>query len=230
MPEVDIELYRVIDFSGADAVEFLQGQLTQDVARLDGADRLLAAWCTAGGRVIVVARLVATESGIAMIIPADMLDKVHKTLLMYRFRSKVEMSISEGDGSRLLAPDECDPLALIEAGIPHIDARNTEAFTPHMLNLDKLDTISFTKGCYTGQEIVARTEHRGKSKRRMMRYIASNDDIDVGADVSDGERNIGSVVNVVGRDLLAVTPIDHHEQVLQVGDVRIEPQPLPYSL
>ena len=85
MPEVGIELYRVIDFSGSDAVEFLQGQLTQDVARLAGADRLLAAWCTAKGRVIVLARLVATENGIAMIIPANVLDKVHKTLLMYRF-------------------------------------------------------------------------------------------------------------------------------------------------
>ncbi len=225
-----MELYRVIDISGADAVEFLQGQLTQDVARLDGAGRLLAAWCTAKGRVIVVARLVATENGIAMIIPADILDKVHKTLLMYRFRSKVEMTISEGNRSRLLAPGECDPLALIKAGIPQIDTRNTEVFTPHMLNLDKLDAISFTKGCYTGQEIVARTEHRGKSKRRMMRYIANHDGIEVGADVSDGERNIGSVVNVVGRDLLAVTPIDRHDQALRVGGARIEPQRLPYSL
>lgn len=230
MPEVGIELYRVIDISGADAVEFLQGQLTQDVTRLNAADRLLAAWCSARGRVIVVVRLVATENGIAMIVPADMLDKVHKTLLMYRFRSKVEMTISAKDGSGLLAPDECDPLALIKACIPHIDARNTEAFTPHMLNLDKLDAISFSKGCYTGQEIVARTEHRGKSKRRMMRYIASDEGIDVGADVSDGERNIGSVVNVVGRELLAVTPIDRHDQALRVGDVRIEPQKLPYSL
>ena len=130
----------------------------------------------------------------------------------------------------MLAPGECDPLALIKAGIPQIDARNTELFTPHMLNLDKLDAISFTKGCYTGQEIVARTEHRGKSKRRMMRYIANHDGIEVGADVSDGKRNIGSVVNVVGRDLLAVTPIDRHSQALRVGGVRIEPQLLPYSL
>lgn len=64
----------------------------------------------------------------------------------------------------------------------------------------------------------------------MMRYIASDEGIDVGADVSDGERNIGSVVNVVGRELLAVTPIDRHDQALRVGDVRIEPQQLPYSL
>ena len=225
-----MELYKVIDFSGEDAVEFLQGQLTQDVTRLDGADRLLAAWCTSKGRVIVIARMVATESGIAMIIPADMLDKIHKTIMMYRFRSKVEITISECDGSLLLAPDEYDMLALIKAGIPQIDARNTEVFTPHMLNLDKLDAISFTKGCYTGQEIVARTEHRGKSKRRMMRYIANHDGIKVGADVSDGERNIGSVVNVIGRDLLAVTPLDRHDQALRVGEVQIEPQRLPYSL
>ena len=47
---------------------------------------------------------------------------------------------------------------------------STEAFVPQMLNLDLLDGISFTKGCYTGQEIVARTQHLGRIKRRTFRY------------------------------------------------------------
>ena len=44
------------------------------------------------------------------------------------------------------------------------------AFVPQMLNLDLLDAISFSKGCYTGQEIVARTQHLGRIKRRLGRY------------------------------------------------------------
>ena len=99
-----------------------------------------------------------------------------------------------------------------------------------MLNLDKLGAINFTKGCYTGQEVVARTEHLGKSKRRLMRYEADKDGIDVGDKLSDGERQVGEVVNVVGCDLLAVAPVDLHDHTLIVGESTVVPQGLPYEL
>ena len=54
----------------------------------------------------------------------------------------------------------------IAAGLPQVFAASSEAFVPQMLNLDLLDAISFSKGCYTGQEIVARTQHLGRIKRR----------------------------------------------------------------
>jgi len=59
----------------------------------------------------------------------------------------------------------------IQAGIPWLQRETSEEFVPQMLNLDKLDAISFEKGCYTGQEIVARTHYLGKNKRAM--YQAS---------------------------------------------------------
>ncbi|MGZ4956915.1 MAG: CAF17-like 4Fe-4S cluster assembly/insertion protein YgfZ [Methylobacter sp.] len=55
----------------------------------------------------------------------------------------------------------------IISGIPWLAAETSEEFIPQMLNLDKLGGISFTKGCYTGQEIVARTHYLGKAKREM---------------------------------------------------------------
>ncbi|MDO9048916.1 MAG: folate-binding protein [Methylobacter sp.] len=55
----------------------------------------------------------------------------------------------------------------IISGIPWLGAATSEEFIPQMLNLDKLGGISFTKGCYTGQEIVARTHYLGKAKREM---------------------------------------------------------------
>ncbi|SRR5579859_757459 len=60
-------------------------------------------------------------------------------------------------------------LADIRAGLPQIYAATSEAFVAQMLNLDLLDAISFTKGCYTGQEIIARTQHLGRIKRRLYR-------------------------------------------------------------
>ena len=60
-------------------------------------------------------------------------------------------------------------LADIAAGLPQVYADTAEAFVAQMLNLDLLDGISFTKGCFTGQEIIARTQHLGRIKRRMFR-------------------------------------------------------------
>ena len=60
-------------------------------------------------------------------------------------------------------------LADIRAGLPQVYAPTSELFVAQMLNLDLIDGISFTKGCFTGQEIIARTQHLGRIKRRMFR-------------------------------------------------------------
>lgn len=56
----------------------------------------------------------------------------------------------------------------IHAGIPDVTPATTEAFVPQMVNLDRLNGVNFKKGCYTGQEIVARTHYLGKVKRRTL--------------------------------------------------------------
>jgi folate-binding protein YgfZ len=230
MPEVGFELYKLIRVSGDDAVDFLQGQLTQDVTELAAAGRQLAAWCNPKGRVIAVIRLVDMDHATGLLVPDSLAEKLVSRLQMYRLRAKVDIEASDEPVDNWLEPAERDPASMIEAGVAWIDAGNTEEFTPHMLNLDKLGAISFTKGCYTGQEIVARTEHLGKSKRRMMRYRAAGTGIAAGASVSDGDRTVGQVVNVDGTDLLAVTPVDLHEQPLAVDGVAITPQGLPYDV
>lgn len=228
MPEVDCELYKLITTGGQDARDFLQGQLTQDVNLLTAGESLPAAWCNPKGRVVVTIRLVQIDDDIGLIVPANMADRVVQRLTMYRLRSKVEINAPSDDWRDLLAKDDSNPGALICAGIATIDESNTEQFTPHMLNLDKLGYISFSKGCYTGQEVVARTENLGKSKRRLMRYEADSDGISVGDKLADGERNVGEVVNVAGRDLLAVTPVELHRVSLKIDDIVISPTGLQY--
>ncbi|NOT85033.1 MAG: folate-binding protein YgfZ [Methylococcaceae bacterium] len=61
----------------------------------------------------------------------------------------------------------------IQAGIPWLRANTSEEYIPQMLNLDQLGGISFNKGCYTGQEIVARTHYLGKAKRAMFTATAN---------------------------------------------------------
>jgi folate-binding protein YgfZ len=60
----------------------------------------------------------------------------------------------------------------IAAGLPQIVTATSAAFVAQMLNLDCIDAISFTKGCYTGQEVIARAHYRGRVKRRMQRFVS----------------------------------------------------------
>ncbi len=85
------------------------------------------------------------------------------------------------------------------SGIPWLNSKTSEEFIPQMINLDQLNGISFNKGCYTGQEIVARTHYLGKSKRQM--FLAEtifDGPIDPGANIIDDEtnqaQNVGQVL------------------------------------
>ena len=124
--------------------------------------------------------------------------------------------------------DEQRAVMKIRAGLAEITSENTEKFTPHMLNLDRIGAISFDKGCYTGQEVVARTENLGQSKRRLMRYRCDASHIAIGDTLADAGRNVGNVVNVSGKDLLAVTPVATHQQPLNINGAIATPVPLPY--
>ncbi len=87
----------------------------------------------------------------------------------------------------------------IISGIPWLSAATSEEFIPQMLNLDKLGGISFNKGCYTGQEIVARTHYLGKAKREM--FVAECDTLAspepnsiIIDEAADTEQGIGKVL------------------------------------
>jgi hypothetical protein len=121
-------------------------------------------------------------------------------------------------------------LALIQAGIPTIEAATTEKYTPHMLNLDCLGAISFSKGCYTGQEVVARTEHLGRAKRRLMHFRMDAPGVQAGDRVIHDGQEVGEVVNVAGPHLLAVAPVELHGEELSIDGRRASPLPLPYAV
>ncbi|HEX4050354.1 MAG TPA: hypothetical protein VHY19_05710 [Steroidobacteraceae bacterium] len=69
-------------------------------------------------------------------------------------------------------PYEAWHAADVAAGLPQIYAASSGQFIAQMLNLDCIGAVSFTKGCYTGQEVIARAHYRGRVKRRMQRFIS----------------------------------------------------------
>jgi folate-binding protein YgfZ len=91
----------------------------------------------------------------------------------------------------------------IRAGRPLITAATQDQFVPQMVNLEALGGVDFQKGCYPGQEIVARAQYRGQVKRRMVRLAAPQ-----GTQLKPGQEfNGGTVVDSAGGEVLAVMPI-----------------------
>lgn len=118
----------------------------------------------------------------------------------------------------------------IRSGLVDIGTDNTERYTPHMINLDRTGYISFQKGCYTGQEVVARTEHLGRVKRRIQRFTCDAEGITPGDRLMAGEQEAGTVVNAAGGELLALASTSDLADDLTVNGVSAVRQPLPYSL
>ena len=115
---------------------------------------------------------------------------------------------------------------LIQAGIPTIVARTQEQFVPQMANFELVGGVSFRKGCYPGQEIVARTQYRGGLKRRMARVHASGGERPQAGDSvyapSFGDQAAGMVVSAApspegGYDALVVAQIESLER----GELRL---------
>ena len=259
---------QIICFSGPDAGEFLQAQLTQDITGATNPSGRLAAWCNAKGRVIALGRVLDMGDGmIGLTVASSVADRTAQGLLRFRLRAKVDigpppvpwgMALSATTASfeqlgesgfdnlagfnrsqkvgsvtavnigsqapliELYGPLKAldalqnvtwpsaheHSLARIHAGIAQVEAPTSEKFTPHMLSLDLLGAISFDKGCYPGQEIVARTHYLGDSRRRLGRFLLCNDlPASAGDTLVLGNDCKVEVVNAVGRDILAVAPV-----------------------
>jgi len=219
--------YSKILVSGADAFDFLQAQLSNDLRLLDDRERLLSAWCNAKGRVICLMTVLRDESGYRLVLPTELADGVVQRLTMFRFRSKVEFELATAPVSDLGVEGSVDDWLLtnLHAGRAEIWQAQSEEFTPHMLNLDLLGAVSFDKGCYPGQEIVARTHYRGATKRRTHRFT-STAPVAPGDKVSDGERDVGEILNAIGTDLLAVIPSEKADDSLTVNGIALTHLPL----
>ena len=132
----------------------------------------------------------------------------------------------------------------VREGLPQVYAKTSEAFVAQMLNLDLLGAIAFDKGCYTGQEVIARSHYRGRVKRRLQRW--RTDDA-APLEAGDSARSVDgrtlSVVRVAaavdGQELLAVGPYAVSEEIEGASgrvtsadtSALVEgPLPLPYQL
>jgi tRNA-modifying protein YgfZ len=118
-------------------------------------------------------------------------------------RRLLEVGPAEQMTAAPTAPEAEWTLQEIRAGRPLITAATQDQFVPQMVNFEKLGAIDWQKGCYPGQEIVARAQYRGQVKRRMVHLRAP-----AGTDLRPGQEFEGGVVvDRAGDELLAVMPV-----------------------
>lgn len=258
----DLEHLRILTISGEDAGELLQGQMTQDVRKLEDGKIHITSFCNVQGRVIASAFIQERNDQYDLILSSEIIDDLENHLKRYILRSKVLIEQSDektfgayksdinedskecrslkNDPKRVLTlssqvPESIDNFITseewircdIENSIAIINKESTEKFIPQMLNLDILDAVSFSKGCYTGQEVVARVQHRGKIKQRMFKFITENEDlISHGSEIHHESKKVGTVViselidnYTIG---LAVINSADNESQLNIGDTNIK--------
>ena len=197
--------------SGSDAESFLQGQLSNDIKKLNASSVQLNAYCQHQGKILALFWVTKFEDNFFLSFPLDLLEVIKPRLQMFVIMSDVVIeditkghiqvgSIDEDYPKAFVIKDklsliiienqdiiqfDMDPIghwdmACIELSLPEIYLLTSEKLVPQMLNLD-IDEIgvNFSKGCYPGQEVVARLHYLGSAKRRLFAF-ESETEINIG--------------------------------------------------
>lgn len=213
------ESYSCWGFSGDAAAELLQRELGQ----LPEESR----WCTGEGFWLL---------------------RVNAERFVLILTSETESLIDKLAASAELVSHNYWTLLDIAAGLGEVRASSREVFTPQALNFQLINGISFRKGCYTGQEIVARLHYRGALKRHMYRFALDLDLTNItalpqpGQEIVNSEgKNIGELVLVAQSgalqlELLANLVDENCEDAFlhwpesEGPGKKLEPKPLPYAI
>ena len=166
----------IIQISGVDSAEFLQGQITNDINFASESKMSISAVCNVKGRIIAVFKILKTGSGFLIFVNSTVAKKLKKHLEKYAvfFKTKIEFIDNAINGIEIIPLSDWK-LDCIEKGFVEINESISEAFTPHELNYQNLGLISFEKGCFTGQEVIARMHYRGKLKFSLAKFSINDE-------------------------------------------------------
>ena len=190
----------LLKLTGSDVQSFLQGQFSNDINALEEGVVQLNAYCQHQGKIIALFWVMKKADDYYLSFPSDLKAIVVQKLTMFKMMSDVTIEDVSDQTVQLGMVDQAfegafrlndqQSVALVESGddielsderewemacivnnIPEVVLSTSEAFVPQLLNLDIDEVgVNFSKGCYPGQEVVARLHYLGKSKRRMRAF------------------------------------------------------------
>lgn len=182
--------------SGPDTWTFLQSLLSQDLDGLDDGERRLSLLLTPQGKVDVLAGV--TREGDDAVLDTDpgWGPRLVEALERFVIRTKVTMALDPAPAVDA-ATEAAEEAARVAAGIPRLGADLDQTVIPQEAMLER-DAVSFTKGCFIGQELVCRIDTRGHVNRYLRHLVPESDAVvlPVGADIIVGDRVVGTITSV----------------------------------
>jgi folate-binding protein YgfZ len=192
----------IIEFTGSDAVQFLQNQLSADIAAIPPGGNGFACCCNPAGRVLGLMLLIVRDNSVFALCASDLSEPLRDWLSRFIIRADVKISLRpdlsvavsssgqahdhngfsfniEGQDYYILPAGDLDAgsgeyqnheaawhSVWMKSGVIWLGSKTTAQFLPQMLGYESIGALSFRKGCYPGQEIIARTRYLGNLKRR----------------------------------------------------------------
>jgi folate-binding protein YgfZ len=231
----------VVKIAGEGARNFLHGLVTADVLSLTPGAARFCALLTPQGKIIadffVVVAPTADGGAFFLDVPRARIGTLIERLNVYKLRAKVLIEdlseilgvIAAWDGSGttnygLSYTDPRLPALGLRALIPPqrsaetaVDFTYGDAF-PHETDMDQLGGIDFGKGCYVGQEVVSRMEHRGTARTRAVPVCYDSAAPPAGATISAGGQQMGTMGSAAGGRGMALLRLDRVADALSRGD------------
>lgn len=214
-----------VRLTGSDAGDFLQGYVTCDTSLTSSKAASPMSFPDRQGRVVANGWMYGSSEDIALAIHSSTVEilKSHLKLYLQFSKSSFDSNIQpcgvhgsvgnsgitiEGLQASLVdeaqTEKECFGV-LVDLNQPLVTSTTSGKYLPQMLNLERSGAISFDKGCYLGQEVIARAQHRGQVKRRMQRFAVRKGHVQTGDTVVDHLSQRGEVVLASSTHALIVT-------------------------
>ena len=236
---------RVLAVSGTDALPFLQGLLTADIAALTPGTSTWAGLLSPQGKALFELFAHAAADGLYLDVATDRADALLKRLNMYKLRRAVTLAMADlavfwspdADGPAdprlpafgarwLAAPASAGDVrayhgARLDAGLPEAAEVGEDRTLWLECNAAELNAVSFTKGCYVGQENTARMHHRDRVRRRLLAVRLT---ADPGAEtaIMAGDRSAGELRGHAGGRGMAYLRIEFAAAELTLGGSALE--------
>ena len=247
MPAVFLKDRSLLFVSGADAQSFLQNLITTDIDSLEADEARPGALLTPQGKILFDFMIWQNGDGYTVETDAEQRDGLLKRLTMYKLRAAVTLApgteggvtVSWGEGAEGVRDSRFakagvtltrrpgkhgdDAKALYDAlRISHgivtsgSDFALQDAF-PHDVLMDFNGGLSFRKGCYVGQEVVSRMQHRGTARRRVVTVSAATALPEAGTEITAAGKPVGTLGSVEGGSGLAIVRIDRAGAAMVAG-------------
>ena len=250
---------RLLKVSGADCVEFLQNLITCEVASLDPGASRFGALLTPQGKILFDFFVLREADGYLLDVDAGQADALAQRLTFYKLRAAVDISADprsvfaswpDGEGvsdARTASMGtrhygETIPANAtlaqwhghrIGIGVPHLglDFDPGENF-PHDVLMDQFDHpgVDFRKGCYVGQEVVSRMEHRGTARSRFVKVMGDQPLPPKGEPLALDGRRVGTLGSSVDCQGLALVRLDRAGQASDSRPILIDGSKVTLSL